>query len=167
MTCPPRPGRSDLDRKPEWFPPRPLTSMEGGASGPAWSADGQRIAFSSENGIWTMNADGSALRQVARCEPERGHQSIVQISIGPKIAFSRFPGIWTVNVDGTDLRLLQHSDRRYERTRRRPVSPGELVASQALGTSSALAPSLPWSCARRCGSERPPGPRASSLRSSL
>jgi TolB protein len=50
---------------------RRLTRVQGGAFAPAWSFDGSRIAFESgatgrRHEIFTMNADGSGLREVTR-----------------------------------------------------------------------------------------------------
>jgi hypothetical protein len=43
-----------------------LTST-GDALDPAWSADGQQIAFHRlDQGIWVMNADGSGMHQVSK-----------------------------------------------------------------------------------------------------
>ena len=82
----------------------------GGATDPAWSPDGTKIAFatgfSGNSEIYVMNADGSNIRQVTN----RPGATDIEPSWSPngnKLAFASFSmstgnyDIWVVNADGT------------------------------------------------------------------
>jgi Tol biopolymer transport system component len=79
---------------------------------PAWSPDGQRIAFASDrDGDWDvyiMNADGSGLRRMT-ANPSTDAQP-VWLPDGQHIAFrSDRGGVWSIyimGVDGSGLRKV-------------------------------------------------------------
>ena len=86
---------------------------------PVWSPDGRRIAFSASRGhahssIWTMNADGSEIRQFFG-----GHNPIWSPD-GQRIAFGNYPGdgdiirgdneIYVMNSDGSGMTQLTDND---------------------------------------------------------
>ena len=80
---------------------RRITNVRGGAFSPAWSFDGSRIAFESGSPgrgheIFTMNADGSGVRQVTRgCAASADCESDVSPAWSPddqRISFLRIHG---------------------------------------------------------------------------
>jgi TolB protein len=89
----------------------------------SWSADGRKIAFWStrtgpnnpegDQEIFTMNADGSGLRQVTYNAFDDGGPA--WSPNGDRLVFHRFPGdgsgadLWTVRVNGTGERNLTRS----------------------------------------------------------
>jgi Tol biopolymer transport system component len=100
-----------------------LTFWGSGADGaagddlmPAVSRDGKKIAFVSDRGggyaVWTMNADRTGLRQVARHAGET-HAFPRFSPDGRQLVYMTFKGVgamnpmlWTANVDGTSRKLL-------------------------------------------------------------
>jgi Tol biopolymer transport system component len=77
---------------------------------PAWSPDGQKIAFASDRDgnweIYVMNADGSGITRLT-------YESADDLQPawspdGQKLVFLRFASyqLWTMNADGTDLQPL-------------------------------------------------------------
>jgi Tol biopolymer transport system component len=96
---------------------RKLThTREAGEFGPAWSPDGQQIAFTQHAGtsgevrIFVMNADGSAKHAVT---PKLAHTGDGWITVtaawspdGRRIAFDYHYAIYVVNADGSELRRL-------------------------------------------------------------
>ena len=67
---------------------RNLTRSPAHDGGPAWSPDGQQIAFVRDQQIQKMNADGSAQRRLTRSDnPE---QSPAWSPDGKRIAFVRW-----------------------------------------------------------------------------
>jgi Tol biopolymer transport system component len=87
---------------------RRVTDLDAGATGPAWSPDGERIAFASRSGeIYSIRADGTDRRQVVA----RSHASAPDWSPdGRTIVFERGGEdggeIWSVDVrTGVTTRL--------------------------------------------------------------
>jgi TolB protein len=95
-------------------------SGEDGAPGddvmPAVSRDGKTIAFVSDRGggyaVWTMNAHGRGLREIARHSGEI-HAFPRFSPDGRRLVYMTFkdagtmnPMLWTVNVDGTNRKPL-------------------------------------------------------------
>jgi TolB protein len=80
-----------------------------GGSRPAWSPDGRTIAFGSDQGLFTIGADGSGLKQFT--VPLLGQPAEATWSAdGSRLAFSAFVSsdpyanaIFTINRDGTGL----------------------------------------------------------------
>jgi Tol biopolymer transport system component len=82
----------------------------------SWSPDGSRLAFTANDDVWTMDADGSNQRELVG--------GIGSIERGPtwspdgrRLAFYRIDdggsGIWTVDPDGGSARRLTTEDDRY------------------------------------------------------
>jgi Tol biopolymer transport system component len=88
---------------------RQLTSTTDGASNPAWSADGTKIAFNCVHGftfeICTMNADGSGLRQLTPTDGLDGSQPVWSPD-GTRIAFLTNRDIYVMNADGSGVSRL-------------------------------------------------------------
>jgi TolB protein len=89
-----------------------LTNNKSSESGPAYSRDGKRIAFSSIRGrnqdLYVMNADGSNVRRLTS-HPAPDFQPTWSPD-GKRIAFSSLRSgnfkIYVMNADGTNERLL-------------------------------------------------------------
>jgi Tol biopolymer transport system component len=77
---------------------------EGGTALPAWSPDGQQIAYTSVDGLHVMNADGRDNRLIV---PGNDVEFMVQWSPdGQAIAYTDSDGLYTVKPDGSDNRLI-------------------------------------------------------------
>ena len=80
---------------------------------PAWQPGGNRIAFSSARtglfNIWTVNADGTGLKQVTPFN-DYGAVSPVWSPDGKQIGMVRYAGnsweIWAINADGTNPHVV-------------------------------------------------------------
>ena len=72
---------------------------------PAWSANTERIAYSTRGNLWVADADGTHQSLL-----ERGADSPVWAPNGRRLAFSRTGWIWTVRADGRDERRLARGD---------------------------------------------------------
>jgi len=93
-------------------PPLALTQELGGATEPAWSPDGQMIAFTGYTTdpnnvmIYTMRADGSEKRPVMSTQPQRNWRPDWSPDGTQLLFLSNRDGnfeIYKVNVDGTSL----------------------------------------------------------------
>jgi Tol biopolymer transport system component len=79
--CPPTPGNGE------------------GGDAPTWSPDGARIAYSGEQEIWVMNADGSGKTDIT-CTTEAEIQPAWSPD-GTKIAYVRSGDVWAMNANGS------------------------------------------------------------------
>ena len=66
---------------------------------PAWSPDGSKIAFATEEALWTMGPDGSEKRRIADGSFEEPAWS----PDGSEIAFTRGGDVYTMNADGSGI----------------------------------------------------------------
>jgi Tol biopolymer transport system component len=83
-------------------------TLLGKGANPAWSPDGQQIAFirGQPPGIWVMRSDGGEAHQLTR-GPSPQHAPAWSPD-GTRIAFTRAKGIFVMNADGTKLRRITH-----------------------------------------------------------
>ena len=112
---------------------RPLSSDANlsGAQVPVWHPDGTRLAFSKGNdGIWTINSDGSGLRRLtdSGANPSWNRAGRIAFNAAPGVrtvtnqarshtqravlppTTGTYTDIWTMNADGSDLRQLTRQD---------------------------------------------------------
>lgn len=103
---------------------RRLTTTPGTDDQPAWSPDGTRLAFRSERSgsvqVWTMQADGSAPRQVTGLEPTFGDVQAQDPAwlTDSRLVYSSFAAtvaplrgvLMTIRDDGTSAQLLGARD---------------------------------------------------------
>jgi TolB protein len=99
-----------------------LTKLADGVD-PAWSPDGRQVAFAAGNGLYTIDSDGSNLKQVlARGNGPKGtspgppswspNGTRLLFEVTPDTTPARPGGfvaeIWTTKVDGTDQTRVYH-----------------------------------------------------------
>jgi len=87
-----------------------LTNNTVGDLEPAWSLDGSKIAFTSQDDIWVMNADGSGLQKLTTWAGSDSSPSwspdgtkIVYVSSSRTTPWNE---IWVMNADGTNPTVL-------------------------------------------------------------
>lgn len=132
----------------------------------AWSPDGERLAIarctldpnwpgSQTCGIWTVNRDGTALRQLTGTEPETVDGYPTWSPDGTRLVFERFgfsshpytysgSHLFVMNADGSDVRQITFGDHVFDRapvwvrTSRAPVAnAGGDVVVEATGPGGA------------------------------
>lgn len=96
--------RDSDDKLTDLTPSTPLSDLD-----PAWSPDGQRIAFSSIRDlnnfhVYVMNADGSGVVKLTDTVSSSGSPS--WSPNGQQIVFQGDLDLWTANADGTSERRL-------------------------------------------------------------
>ena len=79
-----------------------------GASNPAWSPDGSRIAFNTDSGVYTVHADGGGIYQISQA----GRVPLWSPD-GSRIAFNADNGVYTVNADGSQLTQVSPEETRF------------------------------------------------------
>jgi Tol biopolymer transport system component len=95
-----------------------LTQLNGTSLGPAWSADGKKIAFAVQGDIWTMNADGSSQLNLTQTPWEEDKPA--WSPDGQRLAFSTARAedgsreIYTMNADGSGQANLTRSPDAHE-----------------------------------------------------
>ena len=91
---------------------RRLTYSGAGEFAPAWSPDGQRIAFVRNNAIHAMNADGSGVERLTGLDtdiPGTRDDNPAWSPDGRRIVFVRDYGIHIMNADGSGVERLTRS----------------------------------------------------------
>jgi Bacterial Ig domain/WD40-like Beta Propeller Repeat len=78
-----------------------LSELIPDGSQPAWSANGQRLAFTRAAGIWVAHADGSGQAQLSSGTEAIPDSAPTWSPDGTRIAFNRNGGIWIMRADGT------------------------------------------------------------------
>lgn len=111
----------------------PLTGAAGAGreSSPAWSPDGQTIAFVSDVSgspqVWLANADGQEAR--ALTTGDGGAASPSWLAGGTRIVFVRNGNLWSVNSGGGELQpISNYPERPIKSVSAQPTSNGQLLA---------------------------------------
>ncbi len=91
-----------------------LIAAVAGAQDPQWSPDGRKIAFQGNNGIYTVNADGTQLTQIAAAGGLAGEPA--WSPDGMKLLYVKTPlnaatsaettQLWTINANGSRNRRI-------------------------------------------------------------
>lgn len=85
-----------------------LTTTAGVEIGPAWSADGAKIAFEREGDLFVINADGSGETNVTN-SPATLESEPAWSPDGTRLVFRRDNELFTIGVDGTnEVQLTDH-----------------------------------------------------------
>ncbi len=90
-----------------------ITADYGDQANPAVSPDGTRIAYEYGSGIWVMNSDGSARRELTDGSAWTDKDPAWS-SDGTGIAFARAGDIWAMNADGSAQRNLTRTPNNQE-----------------------------------------------------
>jgi Tol biopolymer transport system component len=99
--------------------PTQLSPQGTDENSPAWSPDGQRIAFTSRRdghsgySLYVMDADGKNAKEIVHCDSPRPTVAPAWSPDGKRIAYAQHTGpdleIFVVNQDGTGRRQLTHT----------------------------------------------------------
>jgi Tol biopolymer transport system component len=90
-----------------------LIAAVAGAQDPQWSPDGREIAFQANNGIYTVNADGTQVTHLAAAgglagepawSPDGTKLLYVKSALNPDAA--EVTQLWTINANGSDNRRI-------------------------------------------------------------
>jgi Tol biopolymer transport system component len=87
-----------------------------------WSPDGRKIAFDDNNGIYTVNADGTHLKLLVAGganpawapDGTRLVYSSAQNWVGPTPPGSKGGWLWTINANGSDIRVVTRRARHMD-----------------------------------------------------
>ncbi len=87
-----------------------LIAAVAGAQSPQWSPDGRKITFQADNGIYTVNADGTQLRHIVAAGP--GAKAPSWSPDGTKLLYqsstdgTEITQVWTINANGSENRRV-------------------------------------------------------------
>jgi Tol biopolymer transport system component len=90
--------------------PRLLTSDPNGAQQPSWSADGTRLAYHNDLGVWVVGADGQGTRSVVGIDGQTSQNEYpVFAPSGRALIFDRFNQIHQVDLDSAVETSIVHN----------------------------------------------------------